>query len=954
MVSTPVMQFSFNSGEWAPALNARVDIAKYHNGAALLRNFFVDYRGGATTRPGTKYILQTRLTSTVRLIPFQASFTISYVLEFGQGYIRFFQNGAPVLETATTISAANIGTSTLTDTAHGYSNGDWVKIAGIVGTLGALLNGNYYIIAGATTNTYTLTDLNGNAISFAGLAYTSGGSAQRVYTLLNSPYQANELAQIKFAQNTNTLILCHPNYPPYVLTLNSAANWSIAAITFGSTIAAPTSPTVASTFATGTAYYYAYVITAVDGNGQESAPSAYATFASASDLRATAGTNTVSWTAVAGAISYNVYKAEIAVGNQGPVPAGQAFGFIANVTTIRAIDSNIAPDFSQGPPVPLNPFFGSGVQTVNVTNPGAYGASTAPPLVTFTGGGGSGAAALASLQAISLTIGNPGSQYIVGDTITLINGIAILQVTGVNGSNQITSAVIISAGLVSGTTNTNPVVQASSSRFGLGASFNLTYGVVVSITSPGTGYTSAPTVGFSSGTGAATAVLGAPSNGNPTVPGFFQDRLVLAGPVLNPQQFNMSQPGSYYNFNVSNPIEADDAIQETLISGSLNTIQSMIAAPFGLIIFSDKQAWLINGGSNSSAVTPESIVANSQAYNGASYPPPIAANDNILYVQSKQSIVRDLVFNYYTQVYTGSDISVLSSHLFYGYQVLEWAWAEEPFKLVWAVRNDGTMLTLTFLKEQELIAWAHSDTQGAFKSVATVVESVSIGNVDAVYTVVQRTINGNTVQYIERLVELSYPNGVTSAWQVDCGLQYSGAAALTFSGAGQLAGATCTGLATDNLGNVTVITPFVMPTNGTFTLPAPTPVGATGYTLVTVGLPFTPQLQTLALDTGEPTIQGKVKKISGVTVRVENALGLWIGGSLATIVKMKDLIVGNVSRMLTGQDSQLVTDLVTGDAYTVIDPRWTVQGQYFITQPYPLPASILGVIPQITIGDTPK
>src|SRR5882757_8305797 len=111
-MSDNAIQTSWNAGEWAPQLNARVDLAKYHSGAALLRNFFVDYRGGATTRGGTKYILQTRLTSTVRLIPFQASFTISYVLEFGDTYVRFFNNGSPVLESAkviTGITRANPG-----------------------------------------------------------------------------------------------------------------------------------------------------------------------------------------------------------------------------------------------------------------------------------------------------------------------------------------------------------------------------------------------------------------------------------------------------------------------------------------------------------------------------------------------------------------------------------------------------------------------------------------------------------------------------------------------------------------------------------------------------------------------------------------------------------------------------------------------------------------------------
>src|SRR5437899_12330497 len=99
-MSDLVIQASLNAGEWSPKLFARVDLAKYKSGAALLENFFVDYRGGASTRPGTKYILQCYKSSTaVRLIPFQASFQVGYVLEFGDQYIRFFFDGAPVLET---------------------------------------------------------------------------------------------------------------------------------------------------------------------------------------------------------------------------------------------------------------------------------------------------------------------------------------------------------------------------------------------------------------------------------------------------------------------------------------------------------------------------------------------------------------------------------------------------------------------------------------------------------------------------------------------------------------------------------------------------------------------------------------------------------------------------------------------------------------------------------------
>ena len=130
-----VVQASFNSGEWSPNLYARVDLAKYKAGAALLENFFVDYRGGASTRPGTQYILQAYKSSTpVRLITFQASFGVGYVLEFGNGYIRFFFHGSPVIETAIAITAATkANPCVLTIPGHTYSVGDWIYVQSVGG-----------------------------------------------------------------------------------------------------------------------------------------------------------------------------------------------------------------------------------------------------------------------------------------------------------------------------------------------------------------------------------------------------------------------------------------------------------------------------------------------------------------------------------------------------------------------------------------------------------------------------------------------------------------------------------------------------------------------------------------------------------------------------------------------------------------------------------------------------
>ena len=170
-------------------------------------------------------------------------------------------------------------------------------------------------------------------------------------------------------------------------------------------------------------------------------------------------------------------------------------------------------------------------------------------------------------------------------------------------------------------------------------------------------------------------------------------------------------------------------------------------------------------------------------------------------------------------------------------------------------------------------------------------------------------------------------------------MQYNGAPVTNFTGARHLAGKTVTGLA-DGI----VIPPFTMPADGNFTL-------STAASKVTIGLGFTCKLQTLAIDIGEPSIQGKVKKITGVNLRVADTLGLKIGPDFNHLVQINDLVVGKVSGMLTGQQTQVISGLVTGNAFSAIAPTYTVPGQYCIQQSDPLPATITGVFPEIVIGD---
>jgi hypothetical protein len=292
---------------------------------------------------------------------------------------------------------------------------------------------------------------------------------------------------------------------------------------------------------------------------------------------------------------------------------------------------------------------------------------------------------------------------------------------------------------------------------------------------------------------------------NPGVTTYFSQRQWFASSASKPETIWASKIGSFANMDVAQIVQASDAITATIASTQVNAIKHMVPMSSGIVVLSSGGAWLVSGGTVGQGgvpgpITPSALVAQPQAYNGCSDLPPIVVNVDVLFVQAKGSIVRDLSWNLYASVYTGTDMTVLSNHLFAGRTLREWAWAEEPYKIIWAVRDDGILLGFTYMKEQEVYAWTRHDTKGLFQSVCTVSE----GAVDATYFVVLRFLNGAWVYCVERMADrslidgnaaLGIPASIENAWCVDCGLalaQPAPAASLSIGGGANVAGASVT------------------------------------------------------------------------------------------------------------------------------------------------------------------
>ncbi len=149
--------------------------------------------------------------------------------------------------------------------------------------------------------------------------------------------------------------------------------------------------------------------------------------------------------------------------------------------------------------------------------------------------------------------------------------------------------------------------------------------------------------------------------------------------------------------------------------------------------------------------------------------PPIAVANIALFIQEKGSTVRDLAYSFDVDGYQGNDLTILANHLFQKHSIVDWCFTIVPYSAAWAVRDDGMLLALTYLREQQVFAWAPQPTDGKFESTC----SISEGGEDAAYFVVNRTVNGQQVRYIERLASRLFTE-TEDAFFVDCGLSYDG------------------------------------------------------------------------------------------------------------------------------------------------------------------------------------
>lgn len=406
--------------------------------------------------------------------------------------------------------------------------------------------------------------------------------------------------------------------------------------------------------------------------------------------------------------------------------------------------------------------------------------------------------------------------------------------------------------------------------------------------------------------------------GYPSATGFYEDRLVFAGSKGFLQTFWTSKTGDYYNFGTSIPSADDDGITATLNGGQMNGIKAIIA--FGeMLLLTAGGEFKVSGGGK--ALSGSNVLSQPQEYRGVSDVNPVTIGSRIIYVQHQGNIIRDLAYSYDVDKYTGDDLNLLASHLFEGHKIISMTYQQIPNSIVWCVRDDGLLLGLTYIKEQDIYAWhQHTTAGGKFVSVCNIGGSTE----DKLYAVVER----GGQYYVEIMESRDKSTNVEDQFFVDSGITYEGEPTDEISGLEHLEGYTVAILADGN------VLPQQTVENGKVVL-------GNKYKKVHVGLPIDAEIKTLPIDftAQDGTYLSRKKRIASFIAMLKDSRGGVYG--------MRDDALDEIkwrSNEAYGEPIALKTEKVK---IVVKSASWSETQQVIIKQPDPLPMTVLSLIPEI-------
>lgn len=425
------------------------------------------------------------------------------------------------------------------------------------------------------------------------------------------------------------------------------------------------------------------------------------------------------------------------------------------------------------------------------------------------------------------------------------------------------------------------------------------------------------------------------TDGYPSQGTFWRDRLVLArGRWL---AFSVSADYENFEFIEGSETTDNDGMTEQLNARKLNEIVWLVEQD-NLIVGMNGEEWTVGPTSTASAVSPTNIQATRNSSYGSRALVPLDVGGLIIFVQQAGRKVRDFDYDYSTNKYVSTDTTKIADHITRGGDgtyagVISIAYQQEPYSVVWAARADGTLIGMTYDREpgrSDVYGWhRHPMTNGFVECVETLASPD--GSYDDVWMIVRRTINGETKRYVEYMARpLQDDQTVSDSHYVDCGLSYSGAPRMTFSGLDHLEGQKVQVLADG------ACVPDQTVTGGSITIPLEASVAHVG-----LAAPARFQTMQLSIQSASGTVQGKTKRVTEVTTRFYRSVGGFIG---PTFDNMEEILFRTPSDL---QDNAV--PLFSGDKKSKWRGGYEESPSMCFENIQPLPCVVLALMPSLGI-----
>lgn len=390
------------------------------------------------------------------------------------------------------------------------------------------------------------------------------------------------------------------------------------------------------------------------------------------------------------------------------------------------------------------------------------------------------------------------------------------------------------------------------------------------------------------------------TRGWPKTSCFYEGRLVLGGTKSKPQSLFLSKAGQVFDFELDEG-DDDDAVFVTISSRKLNDIVDVFPGR-DLQIFTRGSEFTVSDS------TPQSISITPQTSHGSLNIEAREVDGSTLFIDRNGKSLKNYLYNFQEDAYVTQDISVLSPELIKSpvdLAILNGT-ASDDANWIFIVNSDGTITTLNTLRSQDINGFTEFETDGLYKSVASVD--------DEVYFSTFRTVGGVDSYFIERWsFDRLLDNSIT-------GPDTSGTVILLEHLEGATVGVVADGIVLEDK----------VVASGAITLLAK----ETGYTSYEVGIRFATNFKPMPVNTNIGSGQNamRLKKLVRMNVRVKNTLGLLIEGEPIPARSFGLVVLDQAPDPFTG---------VVQDVFNLIG--WNIDDVPVFSQVDPAPMTILSV-----------